>query len=349
MRPCRWTRRRFVRWPSSAKTRSCARHTAETVRRQGLFRDYPLQGIIGRIGNSATVTYARGYGSNVSPALAQEAVQAAKNADVAIVFAGLGHGPHRDTEGTDRVDLRLPDGQDDLIDKVQAANPKTIVVLVAGSPVQMDPWLAHVPAVLDAWYSGMEGGNAIARVLFGDVNPSGKLPCTFPKQLEDSPAHAFKAYPGTNGTVRYYEGILVGYRYFDTIGVEPLFPFGDGLSYTHFGYSQLDLAPGSQAEGPVVTVKFQLANVGKRAGAEVAQVYVHPDKSSISRPFQALKAFRKVFLHAGRKQNNFDSPRPERVRFLRSETKRMAGRKGRLYDLCQQQLARPSPRRAVHS
>ena len=136
------------------------------------------------------------------------------------------------------------------------ANPKTVVVFNGGGAVEMGPWLAKTPALLYAWYGGLEGGNALARVLFGDVNPSGKLPCTFPKQLADSPAHALDAYPGTNGTVTYTEGLLVGYRWFDTKKIEPLFPFGFGLSYTTFKYSGLKLVPDKDPNNPTVTVEF---------------------------------------------------------------------------------------------
>ena len=148
----------------------------------------------------------------------------------------------------------------------------------------------------------MEGGNALARVLFGDVNPSGKLPCTFPKQLADSPAHALNAYPGTNGTVRYEEGLLVGYRWFDTKQIEPLFPFGFGLSYTTFAYSNLKLVASRDADGPVVTAEFDITNTGSREGAEVAQLYVHQAQPGLPRPAKELKGFRKVFLKPNEKQ-----------------------------------------------
>ena len=176
-------------------------------------------------------------------------MQAAKTADVVLFIGGLNHDRYFDTEGSDRRDMKLPYGQDELIQRVVEANPRTIVVLVGGSPMEMGPWLERVPAVLLAWYGGMECGNALARILFGDVNPSGKLPCTFPKRLADSPAHALNAYPGTNGVVRYEEGLLVGYRWFDTKNIEPLFPFGYGLSYTRFEYSNLKLSPGYGHEG----------------------------------------------------------------------------------------------------
>ncbi|HZM04264.1 MAG TPA: glycoside hydrolase family 3 C-terminal domain-containing protein [Candidatus Saccharimonadales bacterium] len=275
-------------------------HGGESSGIKAFYEVTPLEGIIHRAGKHATVTYARGYGADAGPEVTEQAVRAAQQADVAIVFAGLGHDEFRDTEGSDRKDLKLPNGQGELISKVRQANPRTIVVLVTGSPVQMDPWLAAVPAVLEAWYSGMEGGSAVARVLFGDVNPSGKLPCTFPKRLEDSPAHALGAYPGTNGTERYAEGLLVGYRYFDTKEIEPLFAFGHGLSYTQFEYSNLKLAKG---QGKALeTVTFDLANTGKRTGAEVAQVYIHQSNPRLPRPFKELKGFKKVTLEAGEHQ-----------------------------------------------
>jgi beta-glucosidase len=174
--------------------------------------------------------------------------------------------------------------------------------MVGASPVEMGPWLQRVPAVLQAWYSGMEGGNALARILFGDANPSGKLPCTFPRQLADSPAHHLNAYPGTNGVERYEEGLLVGYRWFDTKQIEPLFPFGHGLSYTRFDYSELKLAESAGTNGPLVTVDFELANVGDREGAEVAQLYVQDVQSTLPRPVKELKGFRKVSLKPGAKQ-----------------------------------------------
>jgi beta-glucosidase len=187
-----------------------------------------------------------------------------------------------------------------LLKKIVAANPKTIVVL-EGTMVEMDVWLKKVPALLQAWYPGMEGGNALARVLFGDVNPSGKLPATFPKKMSDSPAHALGAYPGTNGTVTYAEGLLVGYRWFDTKHLEPQFPFGFGLSYTTFKYSNLKLIPGS-GTNEIVTAQFEIENTGKRAGAEVAQLYVHEKNPRLTRPEKELKGFKKVSLQPGEKQ-----------------------------------------------
>jgi beta-glucosidase len=257
----------------------------------------PLEGIVRRAGAGADVTFSMGYGEKGGSELLARAERAAAQADVAVIVAGLNHSPHFDDEGTDRKDLRLPSGQDELIERVAQANPRTVVVLISGGPVEM-PWLGRVPAVVQAWYPGMEGGHALARVLFGDVNPSGKLPCTFPKRLADSPAHALGAYPGKDGTVRYLEGLLVGYRWFDTKGIEPLFPFGHGLSYTRFEYSDLRLASGGEGS-PLLTVEFELANVGPREGAEAAQVYVRDLRSSLPRPDRELKAFRKVPLPPG--------------------------------------------------
>jgi len=153
-----------------------------------------------------------------------------------------------------------------------------------------------------AWYPGMEGGNALARVLFGDASPSGKLPFTFPVRLEDSPAHALGAYPGKGGTVRYEEGLLVGYRWFDAKKLAPLFPFGHGLSYTHFEYSNLRLVEGGEAKAPALAVTFDLTNAGDREAAEVAQVYVSDVKSSLPRPVKELKGFAKVFLKPGERK-----------------------------------------------
>ena len=253
----------------------------------------PLEGTVRRVGDDINVTYSIGYGKKAGSDAVEHAVAAAKAADAVVFIGGLNH--DFDTEGHDRQDLKLPYGQDDLIQRVVEANPRTIVVLVAGSPVEMGPWLQQVPAVLLSGYGGMEAGTALARILFGDVNPSGKLPCTFPKRLSDSPAHALHAYPGTNGIVRYEEALLVGYRWFDTKGIEPLFPFGHGLSYTHFEYSNLRVTP-SAAE-------FDVINAGDREGGEVAQLYIHHEHPRLSRPLKELKGFRKLTLKPGEKQH----------------------------------------------
>jgi beta-glucosidase len=274
-------------------------HGGQSSQIKAFYEITPLEGIVNRVGNRINVIYSEGYGQTNDPSLAERAVQAARLADAVIMVGGLNH--DYDTEGSDRKNLKLPYQQDELIQKVVRANPRTVVVLVSGSPVEMGPWLTQVPSVLEAWYSGMEGGNALARVLFGDVNPSGKLPCTFPKRLADSPAHALGAYPGTNGTVTYAEGLLVGYRWFDTKNIEPLFPFGHGLSYTRFEYANLKLDSDTNLPSGLTTVKFDLKNVGTCAGAEVAELYVHQNDPRLTRPEKELKAFQKVFLKPGEK------------------------------------------------
>lgn len=220
-----------------------------------------------------------------------EAVKLAKKADVVVVVAGLNG--EWETEGADRVDMKLPGQQDELIRQVAKANKNTIVALNVGSPVEM-PWVDEVAGVVQLWYDSQEQGNALADILFGDVNPSGKLPTTFPVRLEDNPAYI--NYPGENGKVRYGEGIFVGYRYYDTKGVEPLFPFGHGLSYTRFTYSNLRIGAKSLAPDQTLKVRVDVTNSGKVAGKEVVQLYVRDVKSTFARPEKELKAFAKIEL-----------------------------------------------------
>jgi len=217
--------------------------------------------------------------------------------DVAIVCVGFGG--DWQCEGFDRKSLALPGKQDTLIEQVAAVNPRTIVVLNTGSPISM-PWLAKVAAVVQAWYPGQECGNAIADVLFGDTNPSGKLPQTFPQRLEDTPAYL--NFPGENGKVYYGEGLFVGYRYYDKKKIAPLFPFGFGLSYTTFSYSSLRL--GAQQIGPDETlpVAIDITNTGQRTGKEIVQVYVRDEQASLGRPEKELKAFAKVQLEPGERK-----------------------------------------------
>ncbi|MFV8819862.1 glycoside hydrolase family 3 C-terminal domain-containing protein [Haliea sp. E17] len=225
-------------------------------------------------------------------------VEDPSRADAAIVFAGLGHRVHGDCEGRDRQTMRLPAEQEQLIRETAAANPRTIVVLVSGSPLEMD-WAEDVAAILMAWYPGMEGGRAIADIVFGKVNPSGKLPVTFPRSLGDSPAHGSeRQYPGDSATVHYDEGVFVGYRHFDREHLDVLFPFGHGLSYTSF--TCRDLAVNAHWQpGETLTVALKLENTGAVAGAEVVQLYLAPQAPRVPRPPQELKAFQKVFLQPG--------------------------------------------------
>jgi beta-glucosidase len=182
---------------------------------------------------------------------------------------------------------------------VAEKNPHTIVILNSGGNVDMHRWLDRVPALLHAWYPGQEGGNALAKILFGDVNPSAKLPVTFEARKNDNPA--FKSYPSDGGgeNVRYDEGVFVGYRGYDHFGIEPLFPFGFGLSYTQFEYSKLRIDQGESPNRDEVRVSFEVRNIGDRAGGEVAQLYVKATQPIVERPVRELKGFEKVFLSPG--------------------------------------------------
>ena len=225
-----------------------------------------------------------------------EAVALAKSCDRAVIFAG--RTAEWDTEGWDLPGITLPGRQDALIAAVLAANPNTVVVLQTGGPVEM-PWLGQARAVMQAWYPGQEAGNAIADVLLGDVEPSGRLAQTFPKLWRDNPTQSQDAeiYPGMNGHVRYEEGVFIGYRHYDKQGIEPLFPFGHGLGYTSFDLSGLSVA-GPDAAGSVVA-QVTVTNTGARAGASVVQVYVGVDGAAVARPKKELKGFAKVALQPG--------------------------------------------------
>src|SRR5213078_1762663 len=232
--------------------------------------------------------------SPVSTDTIQRAAHLAAASDVAIVCVGFGG--DWQSEGFDRRDMVLPGKQDELVEQVAAANPRTIVVLNTGSPIAM-PWLSSVAAVLQAWYPGQECGNAIADVLFGDTNPSGKLPQTFPVRLEDTPTYL--DFPGENGKVYYGEGLFVGYRYYDKKRIAPLFPFGFGLSYTTFTYDNLRLSASAIGPGDTLQVAIDVTNTGERAGQEVVQVYVRDLVAGLQRPAKELKAFAKVMLQPG--------------------------------------------------
>jgi beta-glucosidase len=225
--------------------------------------------------------------------LITDAVALASRSDAVILVAGLT--PEWEAEGFDRVDMKLPGEQDELISRVAAANPNTIVVLNVGSPVEM-PWIDKVASVLQLWYDSQEQGNALADVIFGDVTPSGKLPTTFPLRLQDNPAYI--NFPGENGQVFYGEGLYVGYRYYDKKEIEPLFAFGHGLSYTSFDYSNLRV-PGEFTIEAGLSLIVDIKNTGKSIGKEIVQVYVRDVRSSLSRPVKELKAFAKVELKPG--------------------------------------------------
>ncbi|MCE5175563.1 MAG: glycoside hydrolase family 3 C-terminal domain-containing protein [Bacteroidales bacterium] len=220
----------------------------------------------------------------------EAARELAKGSDAVVIFAGLSN--FFEGGNNDRKDILLPGDQNKLISQIARTNPNTVVVLVNGSPIGM-PWINEVKAVLEAYYPGQEGGNAIANVLFGKVCPSGKLPETFPVKLSDNPA--YRNYPGVNNEVDYAEGFYVGYRHYDTKAIEPLFPFGHGLSYTQFSYDHLKI----KAQRKSHTVTFNIKNTGGFDGAEVAQLYLRAVGSTEDRPYKELKNFEKIFLKKG--------------------------------------------------
>lgn len=278
----------------------------------------PLEGLKNRLPNGIAINYAEGYREGYSktekaklgditlngpvtldeldPVLVEEAVNAAKNSDVAIIFAGSNR--DYETEASDRASLALPFGQEALIEKVLEANPNTIVVMIAGAPFDLQQISEKSSALVWSWFNGSEGGNALADVLLGNVNPSGKLPWTMPKKLEDSPAHASKAFPG-DSTVVYTEGILVGYRWFDTKAIAPLYPFGYGLSYTDFEFLESTTDKTSYQEDEVVHLEVKVKNKGSLDGKEVVQVYVSKPNSKVDRADKELKAFEKVAVKSG--------------------------------------------------
>lgn len=244
----------------------------------------------------AKVQYAAGChpDGTTDDALLAEAVAAAKETEIAVLFVGLTDA--MESEGIDRRHMRLPDGHNALVEAVCAANPNTVVVLHNGSPVEL-PWAEKPKAILEAYLGGQTVGEATVDVLFGDVNPCGHLPESFPKRLEDNPSYLY--YFGEEGVVNYNEGLFVGYRYYESKKQEVLYPFGYGLSYTTFAYSNLILSRDSIEEGDELTVSVTVTNAGKRAGKAVVQLYVAPEKVEMIRPVRELKEFAKVELAPG--------------------------------------------------
>ena len=219
----------------------------------------------------------------------------AARADVVVVAAGFE--PMTESEGYDRT-FQLPEGQDELIAAVRAANKRVVVAVTSGGGVDMTRFIDHVPAIIETWYPGQEGGTALAEVLLGDVNPSGKLPVTFERRFEESAAAA-SYYPDANKKIAYKEGIFLGYRHFDKTGQKPLFPFGHGLSYTRFKYGALTVTPEAMTGDAPVTVSFDVTNIGRRRGAEIAQLYVGDRHAPVPRPPKELKGFAKIDLAPG--------------------------------------------------
>ncbi|KAJ2958519.1 hypothetical protein NQZ79_g5927 [Umbelopsis isabellina] len=235
-----------------------------------------------------------GLVEEMNPNTIQEAVEVAKKADAVIIVAGLNG--EWETEGEDRVSMALPGEQNELISAVAKVNGNTVVVNQSGTPIDM-PWIDEVPAVLQTWYLGQEAGNAIADVLFGKVNPSGKLPTTFPIRIEDTPAYV--NYPGDNGHVNYGEGLYIGYRYYDLRKMPVLFPFGHGLSYSSFEYKNIRVNQENIEPEGTITVSVDVTNTSNVDGKEVVQVYVHDKASSLSRPLKELRNFKKTNIPAG--------------------------------------------------
>ncbi len=223
-----------------------------------------------------------------------EYLAAAKEADAVIYFGGLSHADDR--ESIDRSHMKLPNSQDEIISKLLAVNEKTVVFLIAGSAVEM-PWAEQANAIVWGWYGGMEAGHAFADIIFGDVNPSGKLPITLPKKLSDTAPIALNDYNAVESL--YSEGVFIGYRWFEQQNIQPIFPFGHGLSYSQFSYSDLTLSSRQLSGAEQLTVTAKITNTGQVAGAEIVQLYLHDKVASVARPAKELKDFTKVFLKPG--------------------------------------------------
>lgn len=271
----------------------------------------PLQGLVDKYG-AEHIVYSMGYASGApdysrelpsgydADSLVRSAVAVAKAADVVLFFGGLNKNFQQDCEGDDRKSMDLPFGQDKLLDEILKVNKNVGVIIVSGNAVSM-PWLDKVNGLMQSWYLGSEAGNATARVISGEVSPSGKLPFSIPRRLEDNGAHYFgeKSYPGNGKTIYYMDDIFVGYRWHDTRKIPSLFPFGYGLSYTEFKYGEVSTDRKVYAEADTVKVLVKITNTGSMAGAETVQLYVSQDSPSLSRPVKELKGFHKQFLNRG--------------------------------------------------
>lgn len=276
----------------------------------------PLDGIRAAAGEGVTVEFERGYVGDISGSyngvvtgqdlsesrsaeeLIEDACLKAKDADAVIFIGGLNKSSHQDCEDSDRFGLGLPYGQDAVIEALAKVNPRLAVVIVSGNAVAM-PWVDNVNAIVEAWYCGSQSGTALADIIFGDVNPSGKLPVTFPVRLEDNGAHALGAYDPASTEAHYREGIFVGYRWAQKKDIKPLFAFGHGLSYTTFSYSEAEISRTTMSENGKVTVSVNVTNTGDREGKEIVQLYIGDDECSVERPVMELKAFRKVSIKPG--------------------------------------------------
>jgi beta-glucosidase len=306
----------------------------------------PLEGIVAAAGDKAEVVYERGYvgdvtgeyngvvtGQNLSESrsedkLIADAVAAAKDADAVIFIGGLNKSAHQDCEDSDRYGLELPYAQDKAIEALAAVNPNLTVVIVSGNAVAM-PWVDKVNGIVETWFLGSQAGHALADVLFGKVNPSGKLPFTFPIKLKDNAAHALDAYDPEDLSVEYKEGIFVGYRWVEKQQIKPLFAFGHGLSYTDFRYGEAKAAKTSMKENGTITVSVDVENVGSVAGKEVVQLYIGDQEASVARPIKELKGFRKVALEPGQKQTVTFEITPDMLKFFDADKHEWVLEKGK--------------------
>lgn len=287
----------------------------------------PLDGLRAVYGDK--VAYAKGYAAgrpmygradeipqNVVDSLRAEAVEMAKKADLVVLVGGLNKNHFQDCEGGDRLEYGLPFGQDELIEALLGVNKNLVLVLLSGNAVEM-PWVSRVPAIVQGWYLGSMGGKSLADILSGAVNPSGKLPFSFPAKLTDCGAHAFDelSYPGDSIKQEYKEDILVGYRWHDTKKIPALFPFGHGLSYTTFTYGKPMASAKAMAADGMLTVTVAVKNTGSIAGKEIVQLYVGDDKCSVLRPVKELKHFAKVALAPGEEKSVTFTLTPDDLKF----------------------------------
>ncbi len=318
-------------------------HTGGSSMVKARYEITPLEGIQKFLGDKTKIDYAQGYeiGKDIDPdkkeCLIGEAVDKAKSSDVVLLFGGLIHSiDDHDWENTfdcehkDKESIILPFYQDELIERVTDANKNTVLVLFGGGAVDMRKWIDKIAALLYVWYPGMEGGNAIAGIVTGMVNPSGKLPVTFPRKLEDSPAHNLGEYPGNKeGTVVYHDDIYVGYRYFDTFDVNPLFCFGHGLSYTTFRYSDLKLSDPVMKINDALEVYCNITNTGTHAGKEIVQLYISDEHSPVKRPRKELKGFEKIHLKPGEQKEIRFIILPEHLSFYDEHQKQWKAEPGK--------------------
>lgn len=272
-----------------------------------------LAGLKSHLSKNVSIQFAQGYNANYKasntaaqnaasdqsdPALISQAVALAKTTDIALLF--IGSNREYESEGSDRKDLGLPFGEQALVDAVTAANPNTIIIAIGGAPYDLNSIKKNNHTIIWSWFNGSEGGNALADVITGKVNPSGKLPFTFPASLNDSPAFALHTFPGDSITADYKEGILVGYRWYDTKKIEPLYSFGYGLSYTSFAYKGLKTDKPKYARPDHIKISLDLTNTGKFTGKETVQVYITKENSKVERADKELKAFTKIELLPGK-------------------------------------------------